>query len=464
LDASPEDDAGAAPHPVSTYCGDAIRDPMLEECDDGLDDLLSACTADCRVRDIGVLDADHGDAGVSPTFQRVLGAGVHVAAAQADGFAVAYVAREGTSEVHLAPFDRWGNRAGEPVIASQGGAPGTQASPVVAALPDGHYAVAWNDRASTPDVALRRITAAMLPGDAAPSGAPILVHASPTGAQQDADLLWTGSELVVAWTDGFDLKLRRFNAQLTPLAAEQTLAATPNLESSVSLAAFETGWAAAWRVGESGFERMRVRAGNTSWWTPLHAPGPEGDRPGLVQLDATHLLLVYTMGTDPLGSGTSNVGRLRYALLDVDAPGLVTPSSWTPLVEPYASDGSLAQRRPSLTRVGARVYLAWETQSPLGDPLRSEVFFAELGWSAEDSGDGPGELMQHEERPLQIDAPRAGDQRNARLAASPLFPEGAVITLWEDHSGLLDGRPAPDVLMAFRPSPLVTLDVEAGAH
>jgi hypothetical protein len=113
-----------------------------------------------------------------------------------------------------------------------------------------------------------------------------------------------------------------------------------------------------------------------------------------------------------------------------------------------------------VTRVSERVYLAWETQSPLDDPHRREVFFAELGWSPAETDEASGELVQHAERPLQVLASRAGDQRNPRLAPSPLFPEGALITLWEDHSGLLDGRPTPDMLMAFRLSPLVTLDFE----
>src|SRR5262249_16958314 len=37
--------------PGSTLCGDAIRDPVLEECDDGPDGAVDACSDDCRVTD-----------------------------------------------------------------------------------------------------------------------------------------------------------------------------------------------------------------------------------------------------------------------------------------------------------------------------------------------------------------------------------------------------------------------------
>src|SRR5262245_40544481 len=57
--ADPYDEADDAPraHPQSQFCGDAIRDPMLEECDDGPTAGDDACTSDCRVHDTPWLDA-----------------------------------------------------------------------------------------------------------------------------------------------------------------------------------------------------------------------------------------------------------------------------------------------------------------------------------------------------------------------------------------------------------------------
>src|SRR5262245_59446683 len=55
--AAGEPDSGPPPHPVSEYCGDAIRDPVLEECDDGSGAQDDGCTADCRVRSVPLLEA-----------------------------------------------------------------------------------------------------------------------------------------------------------------------------------------------------------------------------------------------------------------------------------------------------------------------------------------------------------------------------------------------------------------------
>ena len=65
--------------------------------------------------------------------------------------------------------------------------------------------------------------------------------------------------------------------------------------------------------------------------------------------------------------------------------------------------------------------------------------------------------MQVDERALQEDAPTAGDQRNPKLAPTPLFPGGALVMLWEDHSSDLSGSPGSDIVLGLRPIPWVDL-------
>src|SRR5262249_5440968 len=44
-------EADAPGHPLSTFCGDGIRDPQKEECDDEVAAESGCCTRDCRVRE-----------------------------------------------------------------------------------------------------------------------------------------------------------------------------------------------------------------------------------------------------------------------------------------------------------------------------------------------------------------------------------------------------------------------------
>ncbi|MGH8310258.1 MAG: hypothetical protein ACRETX_10765, partial [Steroidobacteraceae bacterium] len=60
-------------------------------------------------------------------------------------------------------------------------------------------------------------------------------------------MLWTGTELIVAWTDAGDVSCRRFSAALKPLDDEVALASTAASEGNVILAPFGGSWAAVWR-------------------------------------------------------------------------------------------------------------------------------------------------------------------------------------------------------------------------
>jgi hypothetical protein len=71
----------------------------------------------------------------------------------------------------------------------------------------------------------------------------------------------------------------------------------------------------------------------------------------------------------------------------------------------------------------------------------------------------PDTVNQLEERALPVTAPQSGDQENPVLATSSLYPEGALISVWEDKSGAYGDWPSPELVLGFRPSPFVDLPI-----
>jgi cysteine-rich repeat protein len=340
FDATPADEADAATPRTSRVCGDGIRDPVLEECDDGPEPGDDTCTDDCHARESGWLargdrDAGHGKAS--------LGYAPHVVSANDDGFAVTYM-DEG---VWLQPFDEVGHRRGSPVALGQGYAPTSFANPAVAGVGGGRYAVAWTDGSTgTPDVLLQTWES----GGALSTAT--RAHASSAGPQQDPDLLWTGSELIVAWSDLFDVRTRRFDRDLKPLGPEEGVMTMAAIESNVTLARWGDGFAAAVRANDEGLEAIGVVAGGRVWSTPPALPGPIGDRPALVELDDEHMLLVFAVGVDPTQTDDVYDSDLRAAVLDKAAPGPVDTFDWAAR-RPDAGAG-IDQRSPSAARVGTQ--------------------------------------------------------------------------------------------------------------
>src|SRR4029434_1807422 len=79
--------------------------------------------------------------------------------------------------------------------------------------------------------------------DAAHANEPVIrVNATTVSAQRDPDMVWTGSELVIAWVDASnartapDLRYRVFDRWLSPVSDEQTLGAESDSEAGVALA------------------------------------------------------------------------------------------------------------------------------------------------------------------------------------------------------------------------------------
>jgi hypothetical protein len=335
-------------------------------------------------------------------------------------------------------------------------------NPVIAAVPGGKYAVAYTDFNGDGDelgIALRLVDLA-----SPPTGAPAHANTTTAFSQYDPDLLATPSGLVVAWVDdspaasGPRVMFRTFDNNLSPTSSEQPLsmsaddggadAGNPN-EGDVALSPFGSSWAAAWRAGENGLETVHIRTGSTTWSIGPYLPGPVDDRPALAELDATHLLVVYTEGTDPEETGVANGSKLRVGVLDTAAPGTITPTDVAAIV---SGNDALAQSQPNAIRVGSRVYIAWRTESALGNANAEELWLKLVGFGS------TGLDLTSSEIPLPRSAShRSGDQRRPALAASSLGSEGTLVTAFDDLGKVFTSEGNGDPAVEAIPMPLLRL-------
>jgi cysteine-rich repeat protein len=457
----PDGSAGAAsgavvaPFGVSTICGDAIIGAD-EQCDDGPGAAIDACTSLCRTR-------DQPASQTATKIDRYQGFGRHPLAGLDGGFISSYVEFPtdeapplGEPAIGATLFNVWGQPQHH-VNVSEGASPIELSNPVAAALPGGAYAVAWTDfdsDGSNLGIALRRVSAS---GNLGPL---LSANANRTFTQEEPDLLWTGGQLVVAWEDyadannGPDLRYRTFDADLNPLADDLTLAASEAPEAAVALASFGNGWAAAYREGvPDGTEYIVIKAGDASFRVGPVLGGSPDDKPALATLDTSHLLVVFSEGTDPGATGIYNTPRLRYALLDT--AGSTTPGflAVNPLGDVYVDDESIAQLSPSLLNTPNGIYLAWSSVARPKDAAGDEVWLKHLAWS---SG-APAQLDLSEQEVLIPHSceGRGGHQRTPALAFIPdttLPPSGALAVAWDDYSRSLGANAgAPDVVVQYVP-------------
>lgn len=439
-----EDDApsDAASEPAPPVCGDGVRAPD-EECDLGVVvDSRSLCSSLCEVRDqVAVREA--GDA--ASLRLRALGTGRHPLAVGPSGLALAWIEPQAPAQVGMTFYGPKGAPTGTVDRFGTGSVATTYSAPSVAALPNGKYAVVWSDTAGDGDGL--GVVARVVDPSVASSGAPVRVNQTTTSGQLDADVVWSGSELVVAWTDlsvfPSDVRYRTFDSTLAPTSSEQTLAATSAGEGTVALAPFGASWAAAWREIAGSQETVRVKVGAASFATPAAAIGPYDYPPVLVELDATHLVLVYAEATGPSAS------KIRAALVDTAQPGVLSPFDIAPLAQ-GDSGAPPSAYRPAAVAIGARVFIAWTTEGKLADPKHDELWLKETSWN------GSALDLSLEEIPLpRWDDHRLGDQRFPALAPSALAPGGALAVAWVDLGSTLVGSATTDVALSLFPVPLL---------
>jgi hypothetical protein len=360
----------------------------------------------------------------------------------------AFVPASGDVEVRATLFDIWGH-AQSTVIVSEGAAPSGHGDPVVAALPDGAYAVAWTDVLGDSvdlGIALRRVepTGELQPLASANDALPF--------PQTSPDLIWTGQELVAAWVDygdpstGPDIHYKLFDANLFPLTEELVLADSAAAETDVTLTRFGEGWAAAFRQsGENREESLIISVGESVYTIgPFHAGGL-GDHPALVQLDEQHLLAVFTAGPDDWDE-LEPKSELRYAVVDITTAQSPSSFALDPL-DPRLASHDVSELHPAAERAKQGAYLAWTTTGPNGDPTGDQVWLKRVTW---DAGTRLGLEIPEELAPRDCDE-NAGNQMNPALASTQLPPGGALVVNWDDYARNLTGAGAPDVVVHYVP-------------
>jgi hypothetical protein len=441
-----------APYGISLVCGDAILG-IDEECDDGPGTARDACTADCKTQDQPVVAL-----GPAQGLDRYLGAGRHPVAGLATGFATTYMeVGDADAAVAASLFNIWGQPTHH-VTVSEGASPIDDANPVVAALPDGSFAFAWSDfdgDGTDLGVALRQVSAAGVVGSLR------VANRETEFSQLNPDILWTGTEVLVAWEDyadpnnGPDIRYRTFDAEMNPTSDDVTLAGSGLPEAAVSLAAFNGGWAAAYREGlASGNENVVVRVGDASFRVGPFQGGPLDDRPALVSLDATHLLVVFSTGTDPgAATGVYNVSRLRSAVIDVAGSGTQVSRALDPLFDVYTADLTVSQMSPSVASApggSAGAFVSWRSEARPGDPIGEQIWLKHVTWNAATATLTTTEQESPIPRPW---AENLSDQRRPQLATVGLPPSGALAIAWDDYShsqGVDAGN--PDVVIRYAPT------------
>jgi hypothetical protein len=276
-------------------------------------------------------------------------------------------------------------------------------------------------------------------------------------------MVWTGSELAVAWIDETnpftapDLVIRTFDEALRPTSDEITLASSAAREGDVALTAAGGAWAAAWRENDAltGTESIIVKRGLISWQIGPFQAGAATDRPALAVVDGSRLLLAFTEGTNPSGGFSFDTPRLRIAVLDTQSPGPVEACEVSPLVVPYSDDPALSQQQPNVAASGGRFYIAWRSERA-GDLLGDELWLKEVLVDSAASSSCGLDLSIPEFALPRDAAHQSGDQRSPALASTPLPPEGAIATAWEDLARTISSASgAPDVVVELIPTPVV---------
>jgi hypothetical protein len=384
-----------------------------------------------------------------------LGAGRHPVAGNGDrGFITTYLEEsdEGPA-VGATLFDIWG-KPQHHVVVSDGGAPIHEANPVAAELPDGSYAVAWTDLdgdGSDLGIALRKVKA-----DGTLEGLRV-ANQGREFSQRDPDMLWTGSELVVSWVDfadastGPDLRYRTFDADLKPTSGDVILAASELPEAAVALAPFNGGWAAAYRAGRAdGAEDVVVKVGSSTYRIGPVFGGPIDDRPTLVELDALHLLVIFSAGTDSGASGVYNTARLRYSVVNLEGEEEPTIVALDPIDAVYVTEPQTAQTSPVAAKWSNGAYVAWRSEARPGDAAGDQLWLKYFEWR-----DDQEPQLKAREREMLI--PRTcegsfGDQRQPALVTVGLPPSGALAMAWDDYAHSAGTSGSPDVVVQYAPA------------
>ena len=450
--------------PVSAVCGDGFRTEP-EECDDGNQRGGDACSATCQVTPL--LVAPHAapdplsSAAHLPLPARELSVSRHPLAASCSAVGVTYVDRASDpGRLTLATFSNVGVAG---AVIPFGDASTDAADAAVVGLPDETFVVAWTGFDGDGDelgVQLRKVDPLL-----AVQAPAVIANDETAFSQRAPDVVFDGRQLVVAWLDDRDpmtapdIRYRTFGPDLKPTSGDLVLSATPAVEGQVALAAREGAWAAAWRSGQDGLETIEVQSGSAHWRVGPFLPGAPDDLPALTFLDATHLAVAFTEGTDPTASGAASVPRLHAALLDPAATGSTPSFEVAPLTAPFSVTPSASQTQPVISAFSDRLLVGWRSSGIPGEALGDELWVREVRWSAA-AGNTLLVDASSPERRILSPAQRGGDQSALALLSSSRWPEQRLLSVWQDEGKTFQASSGvPDVALQVTSLPPATPSV-----
>lgn len=357
--------------------------------------------------------------------RRRVGLGRHPVAASDEGFAVAFMEElhDGSARVGVAAFSPGGTGRG---LWRSAPAP-FDADPVIATVPGG-FVVAYADLGNPDsdgdglDVRLTHLDLL-----AQTIGSPLIAHGETLFGQHSPDVFWDGAELVVGWEDdgmasSWERRVcsRTFSSGVAPTGAATCESSAAN-QSEIVLAATSQGLAKAWREETLDGVWLELRYAGHAWSVQLAGYPPTGESAAMAELDASHLLMVYTDGWGD------------QMMVVADSAGGMT--------EPVLLGAERYEPSVAVTQDG--VYLSWRERLGLDDVLVRKASWDgfELSW--------PGDAM---EIPYP-DTMCGGDQDRASLVSEAFLPTGALVAIWNDmNTGQV---PHGDVLVSVMPTPIV---------
>ncbi|MFI5296978.1 MAG: hypothetical protein ACHREM_02680 [Polyangiales bacterium] len=471
IDTSPEVLGDAVSEvPLSTFCGDGIRDPILEECDEGAAG-TAACSATCRT--IDVLSVPLPATGTLASSSVTGGGGAHTVAASDVNIATTIVEPDLIPvSVSVALWRGDGSALTTSFTLAVDGATIQGANPSIAFSSTERLFAVWTDdsigSSSDPTAHVGDgdglgVAARWFDATAGTYSAIKRVNLTTPGAQQHGDLAVSGTTVLVGWEDDSnvatapDLRVRFFDTSLKGTSSEIVLAGTDASEADLRLGSNGAHTLAVWRSDLAGVESIvaQVDTAPTGLTKPccvvaVTSPGPKGVLPAIAPLDDQTWLVVYVVGALPGDAGTSYVTSLGYAVLDASG---VLGSGELPVDEAAGSHNPTA---PSLVRAGVETYVVWQDHG-----LDDDVWIERLGWT-------PGTSTVLPVAPA-LPIPRkaihqADDQRApgvAWLTALSGNAPGALGLLWDDLGrGFGVSEPAPSAVMQVWPLSLVRLATE----
>lgn len=443
--------SGGQPPDGPGVCGDGWR-PLEsnEQCDDGENQDAHDLCFQCQITDsLGVPYSGAFDF----SQRHILGKGRHPLAAGPGGIALVYLQDDaGTASLGMTLYTPSGAFHRFFAGIESGSTVTWDSNPVVAALPDGNFVVAWTDLDGDGDergIAMRIV----LVNDENPLASPIVYANSVTDfTQENPDLLWHDNQLSVCWTDrsdlfsGPDIRLRHFDGALLPQSPELTITPTDLVDDHAVLGSVWGSHAIAWRRA-GDVESIVVKTDSEQWAVELALPGPEGDLPSVVELDSTHLLLAYTEGFDPAEQGVVTDSTVMLKVLASGEPEAVASLRVKP-----KNVGTFSTSEPMLVQVGTGHWLVWREAGALGEPLGDEVYLRELSWDGVDLMFAAAAIALPHHADHQM-----GDQRTPCAISAPYWPQDALGVCWSDRGGVWTEPPEPiheQVVVSLLPLPL----------